>query len=924
MNRRPRPTPSLLVLLLAIALAGCGKSPEQHFEQGKALFEKGDSQGAILELKTTLQAQPNNAEARLLLGRSYLATEAYAAAEKELQAARQGGIAIDRVLPLLARATIGMGEPQKALDLGIPPGTLNRADSTAMHVIRAEALQALGKQAEAEQAMAVAEGIDATHPDLLLLKARQAVGKHDLARASELLDAALAKNPQLTFAYYLKGAILEEQKRFDDAVKTYQTALRHDPKAYRAQLSISDLEFNRGNSAAGEEALKTAEKLAPNQVLVKYARGYYELRRNHLKAANDTLLQVLRVAPDYTPAVLAQAMVNLGLGNYEQSLKAAQLVLGREPNNTLAARLVAASQIESGDPRDALATLAPMLQRRPDHARLLALSGEAYMQSKDYQNALKQLRQAAQADPTNPQIRLREAQSLLALGEPEQAIATLEQAVKLSPKAGQADVAIIGIHLQRKDFDKALQAIANLERKLPNNANTHSLRAAALLGKGDRAGARKALEQALALQHDFIPAAANLARMDLAEKNPKAARQRFVRILDKAPGNADAMLALAELALLDRQEAEHVEWLQKAIKADPRSLQARRLLSRHYLSKKDFPKALAEAEDAVKNLPDDPLALDLLGSTQSAAGAHKAAIDTYRQLIKKQPNSAEAYYQLGLAQIVAKQTADARASLAQSLQINPDLIVSMHALIRLDLEEKKPDSALEWARKIQAARPNSPTGYEEEGNIQMQRQQAPLAAKAYQQALEKGAGTPVLIKLHDALRRAGDTKGAQSRLEAWVRARPGDLLARAYLASQAILNGQDKVAIAQYEEILRLQPNDLASLNNLANLYQRQKDPRALALAEKVYKASPENPLVQDTLGWILLERGEQLQKAMELLRKASTRAIGDPSVQYHYAVALARSGDKAGAREALRKALNAQRAFPEAADARALLSSLS
>jgi uncharacterized lipoprotein len=40
-----RSLPVLLAAMLVLALAGCGKSPEQSFQDGKALLDKRDYKG---------------------------------------------------------------------------------------------------------------------------------------------------------------------------------------------------------------------------------------------------------------------------------------------------------------------------------------------------------------------------------------------------------------------------------------------------------------------------------------------------------------------------------------------------------------------------------------------------------------------------------------------------------------------------------------------------------------------------------------------------------------------------------------------------------------------------------------------------------------------------------------------------------------
>lgn len=922
MKSTPKALSILLASLLTLGLHGCNKSPEEHIQAGKALMEKADHRAAILELKTALQGQPGNGEARLLLGQAYLAGSAYVEAEKELRKALELGLAPERVIPALAKTLNRMGEHKKVLELNLVGGNAKGDAIAFFQTMRAEALFNLNNGDDARRAIALAEEADGKQPDLLLLKARLAASQKNLTEAHRLIDAALTSHPKFVDGHYFKAALQEAEKNPELAIQSYGKVVALDPKAYRALLAISDIQFKKGDKDAALKSLQAAEAAAPNMPMVKYSRGIYELRNNNLKAANDALVHVLRAAPDYMPAQLASAVANLGLGNHEQSLKSAQLVLARQPDNALAARVIIASQLKSGEPKQALATLTPLLKNRPEDAQLHALAGEAYFQSKDYQRALSALKQAEALAPDNPEIKNRQAASLLALGQSDAALVELEEAAKLTDQVSRADVALVTIHLQRKEFDQALQAIASLEKKIPNSAFTHNLRGVALIGKLDKPGARKSFEQSLALDAKFYPAVSNLARLDLADKQVDAAKKRFETLLTKDSNNLKAMLAVAEISLINKQEKDYVAWLEKAMKAHPKAVPPRAQLSRYYLAKKDTGKALALANDAVRSSPDDPQALNLLGATQLAANDAQSAVNTYRQLALKAPNSPDAQLRLGLAHAAAKNPGEARKELNKALELKPDFVPAMDTLIRIDMMERKLDSALQLAKKIQSAQAKSALGYDREGDILMVQERYGQAARAYQLALDRGTGTQGLLKLHGALARSGDTKTARAKLDAWVKANPKDLAARAYLAGQAMQAGQPKVAIAQYEEILRQRPDEAMALNNLANLYQGSKDPRALALAEKAYKALPQHVAIQDTLGWILVEQG-QVKKGLELLAKAATQASDNSTIQYHYAVALSRDGDKAKAKDVLQKALSRQKAFPESEAAKALLANL-
>lgn len=922
MNPHRHHSHKVTIVALALTLAACGKSPEQHLQMAQERLQRSDYKTAVIELKTVLQAQPDNREARLLLGETFIRSEAYPNAEKELNKARSLGVPDDRVLPALAKVYVRMGEPQKALELGIPATGLSARSLSVLHATRAEAQLAQGNRAEAEQSVVAATQADPKSPELQLTQARLALTNGQREQAAQLVDEALQEDPKFNEARYLKAALLETENKLDDATKLYQQILADDPSQFRAHLAIAGLKMKKGDIEAADGAIQMAEKVAGKIPLVMYARGALELQRGNADKASNALMEVLRVAPEHLPSMLAYAMASYSLGNYEQSINYSNKVLAVAPDNLNAAKILADSLLMTGDANGALKTLAPILPRHPDDAKLMALAGKAYLQTKDYSKAMDYLERAAELDPKNTAIRTRLAAGHLAGGESDKALTDLETATTLSSKPSQADVALAILLLKRKEYDRALQVIANLEKKLPENPITHNLRAAVLLDQQDRAGARQALEQALAIDPKFYLAAVNLARLDMLEQKPEAARRRFDSILAADKNNVKAMMALADLAMAEKREKDYVKWLEKASKADPKAMEPRSALVRYYLKNKENQKALNLARETANANADSLEAMGLLGSVQLATGDNSAAIDTFNSLTLKAPRSPDAYLRLALAQIADKKLDPARDSLKKAIRIRPDFLKAHDTLLGLELTDKKPGAALQIAREIQAQQPKSPFGFEREGDILLSQKQFPQAVKAYEQAMTKRPSSAMLIKLHRALYLSGDYKPAEQRLNGWLKRNPKDASARAYAAEFYMETRQDRDAIAQYEDLLKLAPRNALALNNLANLYQRTKDGRALSVAENAYKLAPGHPGVQDTLGWILAEQG-QLPRAIELLGKAAAKMPRVGSVRYHYGVALARAGQKAEAKKELEAAIATDRNFTEAEAAKAMLSAL-
>ena len=100
--------------LVAMTLAGCGKeSPQALVDSAKAFSAKGDYKAAAIQLRNVLQKQPENAEARYLLGQALNEEMDYVTAEKELRKALEYGYARDGAYPALARAMLGQGKARR-------------------------------------------------------------------------------------------------------------------------------------------------------------------------------------------------------------------------------------------------------------------------------------------------------------------------------------------------------------------------------------------------------------------------------------------------------------------------------------------------------------------------------------------------------------------------------------------------------------------------------------------------------------------------------------------------------------------------------------------------------------------------------------------------------------------------------------------
>ena len=118
--------------------------------------------------------------------------------------------------------------------------------------------------------------------------------------------------------------------------------------------------------------------------------------------------------------------------------------------------------------------------------------------------------------------------------------------------------------------------------------------------------------------------------------------------------------------------------------------------------------------------------------------------------------------------------------------------------------------------------------------------------------------------------------------------------------------------------ILKTDPNNVPSLNNLAWL-TRDEDPKdALALADKAATLAPNSGDVLDTLGWLKLKQGKAAD-SLSLLKRAHDLRPEDGEVSYHLALSLDAAGSHDAAKGFLKALLASKVKFSDLAEANKL-----
>jgi Flp pilus assembly protein TadD len=119
--------------------------------------------------------------------------------------------------------------------------------------------------------------------------------------------------------------------------------------------------------------------------------------------------------------------------------------------------------------------------------------------------------------------------------------------------------------------------------------------------------------------------------------------------------------------------------------------------------------------------------------------------------------------------------------------------------------------------------------------------------------------------------------------------------------------------------VLRQDPNDAQSLNDLAWILQDQDPNRALVLATKAAQMAPRSGDIADTLGWLMYRQGNA-KGASDVLARAHNNSTQNGEISYHLAVVLNALGRRAEAKALLQSAVSADGGFADLLAAKKLI----
>jgi len=703
---------------------------------------------------------------------------------------------------------------------------------------------------------------------------RQEAGDTENAIAS--LRKALAAVPGHTESSELLERVYYDARRFQELDRYY----RERVQATGAESERVDFLYKRAQLAEGElgdraEAQRIYNEIslieppggpASEKLVELYLHGHdyaklAELRERQLGAVAD-------------PGTRARIMLELAalyrdrLGDADQAAVYLHAVLEIEPENQIALGAYAEHFREKGD----WAALADLLEFSYERARTAGATTEELL----------------------PRLEEIAAVTEKQLGDPERALVAWQRAEEIAPTYGRGREAQRRILLKAKSWDRLaallereaaaqtdpaarmdiLRRVAQLHReKLGNAKRAIDVYREILRGDPHDAVSMRALVEIYEREGDFA-GLANALREQIELTTSKQERVGLLRrvlviydertgdlvqgqwaaseILQAVPGDRDTLGRLERILERAGQPADLVRVLdlhaKHAANPDEKLQLYRRIAEILYSKLQDPTGAATRLEEVVRLDPDDAKALAGLEQIYSALGRHEdlaRVLDMEVERVVADP-AAQAEYLRHLARLVEGSVRDihrARKAWEQLSDLLPTDAEALEALSRLYTAEQ------DWAMLVRILDRQAPLCTEPGRAVELVLQRAQIFDEklrdvdAAAEALERLIAEidPRNAEAHARLRRYYEQDDDWAKVVKIAERQLGltddraERVRRSMELAALVRDklGDDRKAIAIYERVLEIDPEDLVALEAVAGLYAKTGNYQRLAYADE-------------------------------------------------------------------------------------------
>ena len=669
---------SACVILAALQVSGCSSRAQRaqsYYEDGINYLAKKDYVKARVELRNALQLKgdmieawralaeidehdqnwqalvgslrkiveldPKDLTSELKLGRLLLLGGAFNDALKMTETAAKVAPDNADVIALKAAVLLKLKDSAGAVATAQKALAIDPTNAEANTVIAVTKFS----QDDPEGALRTLDNIKpADRDEIGIISLKIAIFEHlgNVQQAESLLQRLVTLQPDAPVFRAQLTKFYIDHKRPDDAVKELRSITNANPANVSAEMQlISLLNSVKGPTAAREELvarIKAGGQILPYQI----ALAKFDFAQGKGPDAIKQLQQLIKgssSADDVLAARVALAELYLSTNDIPAAEPLIADILHADSRNIDGLRLRASIRIHRRQFDDAIADLRTALNDQPRSPQLLATLAVAYERSGSIELADKAFFDATKASRFAPVYGLNYVAFLRRRGLSEQAERVLGDLASRNPKSVAVLWALAQEKLARQDWAGAhdlAQAIQQLDDKADIADQINGL---AFGGQNKISESLASFQDA----YDANPGAsrpmAALVGLYLQSKEFDKAENFVQSALKVDPKNAEAIVLMGSIQLAKKNAVEAEKYFQEAIKQRPDSVLGYSALAQLYFGQKKIDKALDVVRSGLKMQPKNfGLHLTLAGLLE-AKGDFDGAIAENEAMLKDQPGS---------------------------------------------------------------------------------------------------------------------------------------------------------------------------------------------------------------------------------------------------------------------------------------------
>ena len=395
-------------------------------------------------------------------------------------------------------------------------------------------------------------------------------------------------------------------------------------------------------------------------------------------------------------------------------------------------------------------------------------------------------------------------------------------------------------------------------------------------GKEDIAAAIKEFEAKTTEKPDDYVARFNLGRAYFVSGNNERAVEQFVGAFHLKPDYLPNLVGLAQLSL----RVSNIE------------------------------RALQFAGEILKLKPDNSLGNLLEAVCYDQMGNFDDARKALDVVFKNDPDDLDALLELGNLNLSDKHYREAETPFRRAWTLDPSVLRGIEGVAEVHLLINEPDQAVQIVAAEAEKDPQNRDLRKLLGAVELRAQKYDPAIATYQSLIDPSKDAPLqqadlYAHIAEAYGKKDDFQHGADNYKKAIELAPKNVAYPTSLATLYERAGKKQEAMATYRDALQLKPGSPVLLNNLAFLMADNGGnlDEALSIALMAKRQLPDLNEIEDTIGWIYLKKNlvdSASRVFAELVEKYSTNWM----FHYHYAVALERKGDRAGALKELNAAL--------------------